>query len=84
VDEEYAFLDINGLRMADRSLVQFGQHECDAIEAVDGSGAKKTLYFNVDRPWAWLAQKFPPKSAEKASPDAHGTPALLRAPGGDE
>jgi len=60
VDEEYAFLSAGGYRVTDQSLVQFGQHECDAMDVVDGSGAKKTIYFNVDRPWAWLSQKFPP------------------------
>jgi hypothetical protein len=67
VDEEYAFLATAGYRIADQSLVQFGQHECDAMEVLDSAGAKKTVYFNVDRPWAWLAQKFPPRGNKAAS-----------------
>ena len=71
VDEEYAFLSTAGYRMKSQSLVQYGTHECDAIDVVDGSGAQKTVYFNVDRPWAWLAQKFPPKSADKTAVAGH-------------
>lgn len=71
VDEEYAFLSTGGYRIKGQSLLQYGQHECDAIDVVDGSGTQKTIYFNVDRPWAWLAQKFPPKSADKAANAAH-------------
>ena len=71
VDEEYAFLATRGYRILDQSLVQYGAHECEAIEAVDETGVKKTVYFNVDRPWAWLAHKFPPKSDTKPSAPAH-------------
>jgi hypothetical protein len=71
VDEEYAFLSTAGYRVKGQSLVQYGPHECDAIEVVDGSGAQKTVYFNVDRPWAWLAHKFPPKSADQAVVAGH-------------
>jgi len=71
VDEEYAFLSTAGYRIKDQSLVQFGQHECDAIEVVDANGAPKTVYFNVDRPWAWLAQKFPPKAGGKTAAAGH-------------
>jgi hypothetical protein len=71
VDEEYAFLATSGRRVTDHSHVQFGPHECDAMDVVDGSGVKETIYFNVDRPWAWLAHKFPPKSAEKQATAGH-------------
>ena len=62
VDEEYAFLSAVGMRITGQSLIQYGSHECDAMEVVDASGLQKTVYFNVDIPWAWLAQKFPPRS----------------------
>lgn len=65
VDEEYAFLSARGYQVAGQSLVQFGEHECDALDVVDESGARTTVYFNVDRPWAWLAQKFPPHAGDK-------------------
>ena len=71
IDEEYAFLSTAGYRVKDQSLVQFGQHECDAIEVVDATGLQKTVYFNVDRPWAWLAQKFPPKAGGKTAAAGH-------------
>ncbi|MGD0189336.1 MAG: DUF4919 domain-containing protein [Rhizomicrobium sp.] len=67
VDEEMAFLDAGGMKFVGKSLVQFGAHECDAVDVTDDSGAKKTIYFNVDRPWAWLAQRFPPNSRDKSA-----------------
>jgi hypothetical protein len=71
VDEEYAFLSTGGYRVRNQSMVQYGQHVCDAIDVVDGGGAQKTVYFNVDRPSAWLAHKLPPKSADKAAATGH-------------
>jgi hypothetical protein len=67
VDEEMAFLDAVGMKLVGKSPVQFGAHECDAVDVTDDSGAKKTVYFNVDRPWAWLAQKFPPNAHDKSA-----------------
>jgi hypothetical protein len=71
VDEERAFLEAEGYRPVDKSRVQFGTHECDAVDVVDGAAAKKTIYFNVDRPWAWLAKKYPRKTDSKQA-DASG------------
>jgi len=71
VDEEYAFLSTAGYRIKDQSLVQFGQHECDAMDVIDSNGLQKTIYFNVDRPWAWLAQKFPPRAGGKTAATGH-------------
>jgi len=67
-DEEYAFVFASGYEVKGQSLVQFGTHECDALEVADANGARKTIYFNVDKPWAWLAQKFPPHVDSKSVP----------------
>ena len=73
VDEEYAFLFANGYDVKGQSLIQYGTHECDAMDVADENGAPKTIYFNVDKPWAWLAQKFPSRSDSKAAPAKGGT-----------
>ena len=64
VREEYAVLNTLGLAPTNhRQLVQ-DTHRFDVFDATDkSSGEIKTIYFNVDRPLAWL-EKHPPAPAK--------------------
>ena len=54
VTEEYALLDMWGLKMSTQWLLEENGHEYDKLEAEDiDTGEKVTLYFNVDLPLRW-------------------------------
>lgn len=57
VKEEYAFLYSQGYRITMQSLVRCGTGECDAMDVVDANGAKKTFFFDVSRPFAWMTSR---------------------------
>lgn len=58
VDEEYAVLDVLGLRRVKQRLVTIDDKNFDILE-VKGRDTDKTfeLYFNIDIPFKWLAKK---------------------------
>jgi hypothetical protein len=58
VDEEYALLEALGLRREMQGLGECGGRACDILDVVDRSGGKRTLYFDVSIPKAWLDRKF--------------------------
>lgn len=58
VAEEYAYLDMMGLKMKQQSLIEDNGHEYDVLETEDKeTGEKITLYFNVDLPLKWFRQQ---------------------------
>jgi len=53
--EEYAILNLRGLRPAGQALIHANGHSFDRLRTVGGDGGEPvTLYFNVDLPLAWL------------------------------
>lgn len=58
--EEYAVLDLLGLRASDQALIHANGHSLDRLRAVGRDGDAVTLYFNVDLPIAWL-ERSPPR-----------------------
>lgn len=73
VDEEYAWLFSQGFRIREQSLLKTGVHEFDAVDVFDQMGAERTIYFNIDRPAAWLAKKLPTEPRGVSSPLQHGS-----------
>jgi uncharacterized protein DUF4919 len=58
--EEYAVLNLLGLRPGEQSLIHANGHSFDRLRAVGrDAGEPVTLYFNVDLPIAWLARSVP-------------------------
>ena len=58
VAEEYAYLDMMGLKMKQQSLIEENGHEYDMLETEDKeTGEKITLYFNVDLPLKWFRKQ---------------------------
>jgi hypothetical protein len=56
-DEEYALLNILGLRPGGQSLMQGGGHAYDMLEAVDPkTNQKHEFYFQIDIPFGWLGR----------------------------
>lgn len=49
VSEEYAWLHEKNLRVTRQSLIKIGNHRYDAMDATDGSGNSKTVYFDVSQ-----------------------------------
>ena len=59
VTEEYALLDMRGLKTSTQWLLEENGHEYDKLEAEDiDTGEKVTLYFNVDLPLRWFKRQF--------------------------
>ncbi len=59
VAEEYALLDMRGLKTSTQWLLEENGHEYDKLEAEDiDTGEKVTLYFNVDLPLRWFKRQF--------------------------
>ena len=56
-DEEYALLNVLGLRPMSQALMTGGGHKYDKFSAVDPE-TKKTyeFYFQIDKPFGWLGQ----------------------------
>ncbi len=58
--EEYAVLNLLGLRAGEQSLIHANGHSFDRLRALGrDTGETVTLYFNVDLPIAWLARSAP-------------------------
>ena len=58
VAEEYAYLDMMGLKMKQQSLIEENGHEYDMLETEDiETGDKIVLYFNVDLPLKWFRKQ---------------------------
>jgi Domain of unknown function (DUF4919) len=54
-DEEYALLNILGLRPTSQALLNKGGHSYDMLTAVDPkTNEKQDIYFNIDKPFGWL------------------------------
>ncbi|HEX8284437.1 MAG TPA: DUF4919 domain-containing protein [Pyrinomonadaceae bacterium] len=54
-DEEYALLNLMGLRPAGQSLMAGGGHRYDMLEAVDPkTNEQQKFYFQIDKPYGWL------------------------------
>jgi hypothetical protein len=59
LDEEYAYLLANNLKMERQGLVRHGQHNYDVLRVISlESGMEKTIYFNIDLPWNRLSRDF--------------------------
>lgn len=59
VTEEYALLDMWGLKTSTQWLLEENGHEYDKLEAEDiDTGEKVMLYFNVDLPLRWFKRQF--------------------------
>jgi hypothetical protein len=53
--EEYVILHVLGLMPGTQSLIRAGKHSFDELQANDPkTGQKVTLYFNIDKPMAYL------------------------------
>lgn len=57
IDEEYDVLSTLRYRLTNQSLDSADGHVFDRIEAHGASGEKVTLYFQIDRPMAWMSRK---------------------------
>lgn len=79
VDEEYALLEVMGLRRTTQMLVERGGRRFDMM-GVEGQGRDGELWFNVDAPFAAYERRTPrPASPPPASPTpASPSPALPR------
>jgi hypothetical protein len=62
VPEEYFFLRAKGLIKPKQKLANVNGKRYDKMEVEDKkTGEKKTLYFNIDIPFGWLAKNFEKK-----------------------
>jgi len=57
VDEEYSTLSRLGLKSVRQRLVKNDGHQFDVFEVTDEAGRTSTVFFNVDRPLAWLGRQ---------------------------
>jgi len=73
VGEEYAWLFSQGYRIREQSLLKTGVHEVDAVDVFDQVGAERTVYFNIDRPAAWLAKRLPTEPDDATKPFQHSS-----------
>ncbi len=75
IDEEYAVLQVLGVRKADQSLVEHGGSSFDLFTVNDPeSGKEFTLYFNVDLPLRWLDASLAKPGEKPAPPPAPASP----------
>jgi hypothetical protein len=59
VDEEYSLLRVLGLRMQSQALLGLGAHHYDKLEVTDREvQGKRTLFFNIDKPYAAEVKMF--------------------------
>lgn len=56
IAEEYDVLHMQGLDVETQSLASEGGHVYDRIDAKSEAGEKQTLYFQIDRPMAWMSK----------------------------
>ena len=49
---------------APQSLIESKGHEVDALQVVDEDGKPGTYFFNVDKPFAWMAKALTPKDGK--------------------
>jgi hypothetical protein len=62
VDEEYVWLNFNGLRMTNQSLVDDKGHRYDKMTTTDPkTNQAVSYYFNIDKPWNWLGNSLKDK-----------------------
>lgn len=58
INEEYGVVRSRGLRPIKQALVQDKGHSYDALTVTDPqTNQESTIYFNVDKPFAWEAKK---------------------------
>jgi hypothetical protein len=56
VDEEYVWFNVKGLRVEDQAKIDDQGHSYDRMTATNSqTGDKITVYFNIDKPFNWLA-----------------------------
>lgn len=61
-DEEYFLFNINGYRTIRQSLIEKDGVHYDKMELeYTKTGAKVTMYFNVERPFSWISRQFKKK-----------------------
>jgi hypothetical protein len=59
--EEYAVMDSLGVKPMRQSLIGEKGHKYDRQDGEDAKDQRVTLYFNIDRPFQWLADTFKKK-----------------------
>ena len=57
VDEEYSVLGALGLKKLRQALVENAGHKFDHFAVTDRDGRDGSMFFNVDRPFAWFARQ---------------------------
>jgi hypothetical protein len=60
IDEEYDLLGLRGLKMKSQSLVHSGGHSFDQMNVEGEDGKTSTVFFQIDRPLAWLSKSLSP------------------------
>jgi len=58
IGEEYMVLNYLGCQLLRQSLEHIGGHSYDVMEIQSEAGDTVKLYFNVDKPLAWLSSQF--------------------------
>jgi hypothetical protein len=59
--EEYALMHARGVKTKRQALTGETGHKYDVHQGVDDKDQPVTLYFNIDRPFQWLANSLKPK-----------------------
>jgi len=57
VREEYNVIAMLGLKQLQQALIRADGHSYDQFSVKTESGGTDTIFFNIDRPLTWLAQK---------------------------
>jgi hypothetical protein len=57
VREEYNVIAMLGLKQLQQALIRADGHSYDRFSVKTESGGTDTIFFNIDRPLTWLAQK---------------------------
>jgi hypothetical protein len=58
-DEEYALLNLAGLRMSSQAELKVNGHDYDKLTVVDSASGKTfEMYFCIDKPYNWLQNSF--------------------------
>jgi hypothetical protein len=61
VEEEYSLMRALGDRPKNQALIHQDDHAFDRMEVTDDKDLPQVLFFNVDRPTAWLSLSFHPQ-----------------------
>ncbi len=61
VEDEYTYIAYNGLRSSGQSLHNQGRYSYDVLQCTDGDGKKRTIHFNITKPFGSLGKMFKDK-----------------------